>query len=384
MDAVGRRRNPPPAGAPSSEAYRGVLKRFDLVRITDLHAREVPEGVLHPQKRVAELVARHAALFAGGEDFVDERRRVGRMKDDAGQHRAAVAGGDDARFEERLVFALRGEHFATDVIARQDQKRRARQNVEGGAMRAEKRHAKDRAMRAREHARESTLARVVETVGELGGESSRRQRVVPGRSLAIFRLRTSARRRRRGALEKRGAQRRCTIALPRRRRAGQKFIVNGGEGGGHAATHTVVHWSGRMGNNRVFFPQAALDQWISDGKVDLAGDELTIKPEARRYRILEAARILREVTGLQDANELVGKVKTLQYLSGLGADLLENSMVLGDNAYDVIPGFLGAPVGSFEEHRAEAKGGSHGAGAGGSAPPGNDEELLAKFLLGNL
>ena len=141
-----------------------------------------------------------------------------------------------------------------------------------------------------------------------------------------------------------------------------------------------------MGNNRVFFPQAALDQWISDGKVDLAGDELTIKPEARRYRILEAARILREVTGLQDVNELVGKVKTRQYLSGLGADLLENSMVLGDNAYDVIPGFVGAPVGTFEEHmadpaRADGQGGSP---ERGTALPASDEDLLAKFLLGNL
>jgi len=137
-----------------------------------------------------------------------------------------------------------------------------------------------------------------------------------------------------------------------------------------------------MGNNRVFFPQAALDQWIGDGKVDLADDELTIKPEARRYRILEAARILREVTGLPDANELVGKVKTLQHLSGLGADVLENSMVLGDNAYDIIPGFLGAPVGTFEDHmagpsRAEAKGGH-------AAAPASDEDLLAKFLLGKL
>jgi hypothetical protein len=144
-----------------------------------------------------------------------------------------------------------------------------------------------------------------------------------------------------------------------------------------------------MGNNRVFFPQAALDHWISDGKVDLAGDELTIKPEARRYRILEAARIVREVTGLTDVNELVGKVKTLQYLSGLGADLLENSMVLGDNAYDVVPGFLGAPVGSFEEHmagpaRAGARGGTSGAHARGAAPPASDEDLLAKFLLGTI
>jgi hypothetical protein len=143
-----------------------------------------------------------------------------------------------------------------------------------------------------------------------------------------------------------------------------------------------------MGNNRVFFPQAALDQWISDGKVDLAGDELTIKPEARRYRILEAARVVREVTGLDDANDLVGKVKTRAHLSGLGAELLENSMVLGDNAYDVITGFVGAPMGSFEEHlagqaRSEARGGPGNAHARGAAPA-SDEDLLAKFLLGNL
>jgi hypothetical protein len=142
-----------------------------------------------------------------------------------------------------------------------------------------------------------------------------------------------------------------------------------------------------MVNNRVFFPQAALDEWIGDGKVDLAGDELTIKPESRRYRILEAARIVREVTGLPDANELVGKVKTRQYLGDLGADLLETSMVLGDNAYDVVPGFVGAPVGSFEEHMAgpaRSERGGAGAQLHGGAQPSSDEDLLAKFLLGNL
>ncbi len=44
--------------------------------------------------------------------------------------------------------------------------------------------------------------------------------------------------------------------------------------------------------NRVFFPQAALDQWLADGTVDLRGTELTILAEARRYRIVEAVREL--------------------------------------------------------------------------------------------
>jgi hypothetical protein len=143
-----------------------------------------------------------------------------------------------------------------------------------------------------------------------------------------------------------------------------------------------------MAKNRVFFPQAALDQWISDGKVDLAGEDLTILGEGRRYRIVEAARILREVTGLPDASELVGKVKSRAFLSELGAELLESSLLLGDNAYDVIPGFLGAPVGSFAEHmagtaRAEARKSISEADAATKVPV-SDEDLLASFLLEGL
>src|SRR5882724_1030167 len=105
-----------------------------------------------------------------------------------------------------------------------------------------------------------------------------------------------------------------------------------------------------MGKNRVFFPVAALDCWISQGSVDLSADELTLKREGRRYRILEAAYVVAEVSGSSDAYELVGKVKSRLFLGELGAELLETSMILGENAYDVVPGFLGAPVGTFEEH----------------------------------
>jgi hypothetical protein len=135
-----------------------------------------------------------------------------------------------------------------------------------------------------------------------------------------------------------------------------------------------------MAKNRVFFPQAALDQWISEGKVDLTGEELTIKPDARRYRILEAARIVAECTGLPDANELVGKVKTRLFLSELGAELLETSMVLDENAYDIVPGFLGAPIGTFSEHMMSAPRGD----ASKTGLPATDEDLLAKLLLETL
>src|SRR5215212_10157181 len=92
--------------------------------------------------------------------------------------------------------------------------------------------------------------------------------------------------------------------------------------------------------NRVFFPQASLDEWLGDGRVDLKNDELLIKNEGRRYRIIEATRILREVTGSDDPHELLGKVKSRAFLNELGAEILETSMIIGDNAYDIVPGFV--------------------------------------------
>ena len=129
--------------------------------------------------------------------------------------------------------------------------------------------------------------------------------------------------------------------------------------------------------NRVFFPQAALDEWLGDGRVDLRNDELMIKSENRRYRIIEATRVLREVTGSVDPHEILGKVKSRAFLNELGAEILEGSMILGDNAYDIVPGFVGAPIGSFADHRKS----SPDSVARGLT---TDEDLLASFLADNL
>lgn len=139
-----------------------------------------------------------------------------------------------------------------------------------------------------------------------------------------------------------------------------------------------------MSKNRVFFPQEALDRWLVNGEVELAQGLLTIRAERRKYRLVEAARVMAEVSGLPDPHEVTGKVKTVGFLTELGASLLGESMVIADNAYEVVPGWLGSPVGSFAEHRD-----AHTAST--SLPPpraslaaGTDEELLATFLVRNL
>jgi hypothetical protein len=53
-----------------------------------------------------------------------------------------------------------------------------------------------------------------------------------------------------------------------------------------------------------------------------------------------------------DPNGLVGKVKDEAAIGAMGAEQYMNSVILGDTAYDVEPGFVGTPV--------EAKDGGEG------------------------
>jgi hypothetical protein len=135
--------------------------------------------------------------------------------------------------------------------------------------------------------------------------------------------------------------------------------------------------------NRVFFPQAALDQWIVDGTVDLTQGELTILAEGRRYKLAEAVRVVREVSGVGDAHSLVGRVKALSVLEELGAEIVESSMLLGDAAFDVEPGWVGTPVGTFAEHvGSDAR--KRARAAAFEPEPKTDEDLLARFLERNM
>jgi hypothetical protein len=139
-----------------------------------------------------------------------------------------------------------------------------------------------------------------------------------------------------------------------------------------------------VSKNRVFFPQEALDRWLANGEVELSQGLLTIRTERRRYRLVEAARVMAEVSGLPDPHEVMGKVKTVGFLSELGASLLGESMVIADNAYEIVPGWLGSPVGSFAEHKKEQSATAGPNSLRPSASPGSDEELLASFLVRNL
>jgi len=93
-----------------------------------------------------------------------------------------------------------------------------------------------------------------------------------------------------------------------------------------------------MPQARVFVPQDAVESWLTDGRADLTQDTLTFLGVA--FRVSGAVRFLAEVAGGGDAPRLVGLVKTRAQLEQLAAEHSGESVLLGDNAYQVIEGYL--------------------------------------------
>jgi hypothetical protein len=129
-----------------------------------------------------------------------------------------------------------------------------------------------------------------------------------------------------------------------------------------------------MSANRVFFPQQALDTWLETGRASLVGDELTILPEARRFLLTSAVRFVAEVAEGRDPHDLVGKVKDLEQLAAIQGEHSAQSVIIGDNAYDVIEGFLGELLPALKKSGARRS-------ASGAKPPNVDpDDPLTRLL----
>jgi hypothetical protein len=146
----------------------------------------------------------------------------------------------------------------------------------------------------------------------------------------------------------------------------------------------------------LFVSQAMLDSFAAQGRIDLAGNVMTVVAgdgKGRRYALEPAARFLQVVGGTEDAHALLHKVKSMAQLRALGAEPLGTSCVLGDVAYEVQPGYL-ADASALEAASAVPPGRRPGAAPaaplGGAPLPENLEErrkeaeALARFLLENL
>ncbi len=146
-------------------------------------------------------------------------------------------------------------------------------------------------------------------------------------------------------------------------------------------SHVSRYHSVPMSPNRVFMSGALLDRWIAAGRVEFDGRELRVTDDAARFLVEEAAHVVAEVSGSGDTHGLLGAVQPLSVLAALGAEVLHRSMVIGELAYDVIPGYLLSPVGRPGGRVATA------ALLGlltKLSEKQSDEELLARYLIERL
>lgn len=136
-----------------------------------------------------------------------------------------------------------------------------------------------------------------------------------------------------------------------------------------------------MRENRLFVPQNMLDQWLSEARVEVEGEVMVTKPEGQRFTLTTAVLFKAEVTGAEDPHGLVGKVKDLEQIAALGGEHYADSVILGDNAYQVTEGFAGTRLRTEETEIATGTSLAGAARAALGERTGSGEiDLLARFL----
>ena len=103
-----------------------------------------------------------------------------------------------------------------------------------------------------------------------------------------------------------------------------------------------------MGKNRLFVPQTVLDGWLGEERIRVDGEVMTLLPERHRFQLETAVLFKTELTGAGDPHSLIGRVKDLEQIAALGGDYSSGSVIVGDLAYEVVDGLVGAPIDAAE------------------------------------
>jgi hypothetical protein len=133
-----------------------------------------------------------------------------------------------------------------------------------------------------------------------------------------------------------------------------------------------------MSENRVFVSQETLDRWLSEERVEVDGDVLTLQQDGQRFQLATALHFLNEVAGGGDPQGWLGKVKSLDAIIESGGEHVSGSVLLGESAFEVIEGFLGVPL-----HDAASSLSAAAEAALGGTPARDDLDQLARFFMGS-
>lgn len=106
--------------------------------------------------------------------------------------------------------------------------------------------------------------------------------------------------------------------------------------------------------------------------MEIHDNTMKLLPDGQRFNLKTAVRFTSEVAGGGDALKLVGKVKDMDQVTELSGEYSQGSVVLGDNAYEVVDGFVGEAIVDSKFVPAPSEKDSHS---------NEDVDLLAKFFM---
>ncbi|GEL69694.1 MULTISPECIES: hypothetical protein [Myxococcus] len=131
-------------------------------------------------------------------------------------------------------------------------------------------------------------------------------------------------------------------------------------------------WCKLEGVTKLFLPQTQLEEWALADKADLREGRLVVMAEGGvAFPLTPAVHFVQLVSG-EDTQGLVARVKTEEQLARLGAEQMADSVLVGDNAYEVVPGYVAeVAAGAPRPEGADKK-------------PDSEADLLAAFILNKM
>jgi hypothetical protein len=124
---------------------------------------------------------------------------------------------------------------------------------------------------------------------------------------------------------------------------------------------------------KLFLPEKILEEWSLSEAADLSDGYLVVHETQSKHAVASAIHFAKLASG-EDANNLLGRVKTFEQVAHLNPEHMADSCLIGDTAYEVHMGYVAdvaavAPVAKVEHKKK-------------SASP--EADLLAAFILDKL
>ncbi|MGE0868131.1 MAG: hypothetical protein AB7P03_06210 [Kofleriaceae bacterium] len=96
--------------------------------------------------------------------------------------------------------------------------------------------------------------------------------------------------------------------------------------------------------SRLFISLERLEAWTAEGRASYDGDRMTLTQLKRSFSMQPAVHFVRATGQDRDPHDLIGRVKSKDALTTMGAEQFANSVIYNDTAYDVVEGFIGEPL----------------------------------------